>query len=77
MSAVHKLCSTKLNSDKMPSQIYSCLYMYKHTLSQRLILLFPCMHVTTCGCLLKTLFSNYGIIYHVANDWNDVLAFLL
>ena len=41
------------------------------------ILLFPCMHVTTCGCLLKTLFSNYGIIYHVSNDWNDVLAFLL
>ena len=23
MSAVYKLCSTKLNSDKMPSQIYS------------------------------------------------------
>ena len=23
MIAVHKLCSTKLNSDKMPSQIYS------------------------------------------------------
>ena len=23
MSAVHKLCSMKLNSDKMPSQIYN------------------------------------------------------
>ena len=64
MSAVHKLCSTKLNSDKMPSQIYS----WSAVLSSVILYI---VHVYTY------MFSKYGIIYHIANDWNDVLAFLL
>ena len=64
MSAVHKLCSTKVNSDKMPSQIYS----WSAVLSSVILYI---VHVYTY------MFSNYGITYHIANDWNDVLAFLL
>ena len=87
MNAVHKLCSTKVNSDKIPGQIYSWsavlssvilyivhVYTYIITTAYFIVSMHACHNLRL---LLKTLFSNYGIIYHVANDWNDVLAFLL
>ena len=53
-------------------QLFCHLLFYTfhiHTLSQWLILLFPCMHVTTCGCLLKTLFSSYGVSCSQWLEW--------